>query len=236
MDNEDFLKIISDSFVEFLKTSARSNRKLKILHGAIANDIKNRLGSEYTIHSLGYGNGKEAKINGRYIDKIVDIVISKNENNLAGIGVKFVMNNYSQNSNNYFENMLGETANIRANKKKYFQIFIIPEKIPYYDNKGKIKKWEQITSHNVDKYIKLSNDNTDVFFHTPIKTLIFIIKLPILDTNTITNKKQYKKHYLNMDNIKLELSKNIPNNFGEVIILNDYEDFIKKLVFYIKSI
>jgi len=124
MNNGDFLKIISDSFVEFLKTSARSNRKLKILHGAIANDIKNRLGSEYTIHSLGYGNGKEAKINGRYIDKIVDIVISKNENNLAGIGIKFVMNNYSQNSNNYFENMLGETANIRANKKKYFQIFL----------------------------------------------------------------------------------------------------------------
>jgi hypothetical protein len=235
MNNEDFLQIVSYSFIEFLRTSARSNKKLKILHGAIANDIKNKLGDGYNVYSLGYGNGKEAIINGRYIDKRVDIVISKDRNILAGIGVKFVMNNYSQNSNNYFESMLGETANIRANKKKYFQIFIMPEKVPYYNNRGEITKWEQITIHNIDKYVKLSNDNADVFFHTPIKTLIFIIKLPNPD-NSITNKEQYKKYYLSIGDIKSELSTNISNNFGETVILNDYEDFIKKLVFYIKSI
>lgn len=236
MNNENFLKIISASFVEFLKTSARSNKKLKILHGAIAKDIKEGLGKSYVIHSLGFEKGKEIKINGRYMNKTVDIAVSKDKDDLAGIGVKFVMNNYSQNSNNYFENMLGETANIRANKKKYFQIFILPEELPYYDNKGKIKHWEKITNNNIDKYIKLSNDDEDVFFHTPIKTLILIVRLPSLDTNNINSKKKYKKHYLDIGNIKLELSKNIVNNFGERVVFNDYETFIKKIIFYLKSI
>lgn len=236
MENKEFLEIIGSSFIKFLETSARSNKKLKILHGAIATDIEERLGKDYAICSLGCGEGKEVKISGRYMDKTVDIAIYKGENDIAAIGVKFVMNNYSQNSNNYFENMLGETANIRANKKKYFQILILPEELPYYDNSGKITHWEKITNHNINKYIKLSNDDEDVFFHTPIKTLICIIKLPKLDTQIITNKTQYKKHYLDIRNIKLELSTNILNSFGDRVVFNDYEDFIKKVVFYLKSI
>lgn len=236
MNNKNFLKIVSDSFIKFLKTSPGSNKKLKILHGAIAKDIEKKLGKNYTIKSLGYGGGKEAKISGRYMDKTVDIAIYKNSNNLGAIGVKFVMNNYSQNSNNYFENMLGETANIRANQKKYFQIFILPEILPYYNNAGKITHWEKITNHNIDKYIKLSNDDEDVFFHTPIKTLILMVKLPNIKTSTITNKNKYKKYYLELGKIDLKLSKNISSIFGERVIFNDYENFIKKLVFYIKSI
>lgn len=236
MTNEDFLNVISKSFIEFLNTSARSNKKLKILHGAIAEDIEKKLGSNYTIYSLGCGNGKEVKINGRYMDKTVDIAIYKDKKDLGAIGVKFVMNNYSQNSNNYFENMLGETANIRANKKKYFQIIVLPEELPYYDKSGDITHWEKITNHNIDKYIKLSNDDEDLFFHTPIKTLILIIKLPNLNTQIITNRDKYKKYYLNLGSIKLELSKNIADSFGERIVFNDYESFMEKIIFYIKSI
>jgi len=236
MNNEIFLKVIGKSFLKFLETSARSNKKLEILHGAIAEDIKNRLGDEYTVSSLGLGEGKEAKMMGRYIDKVVDITISKNNQDLAGIAIKFVMNNYSQNSNNYFENMLGETANIRANNKKYFQIIILPEQMPYYNNEGSIKKWEKITDNNIDKYIKLSRDNEDVYFHTPVKTLIFIVKFPDLDINEIKTKTSYKNYYLNMDNVSLEVSNSISENFGDRIILNNYEDFIEKVVFSIRSI
>jgi len=236
MNNKDFLKIISSSFVKFLNTHSRSNAKLVILHGAIAKDIEEKLGGEYAILSLGLGNGKEAKINGRYMEKKVDITIFKNRIDLAGVGVKFVMNNYSQNSNNYFENMLGETANIRANKKKYFQILILPDEMPYYDNKGKIEKWEKITKHNIDKYLKLSRDDEDLFFHTPIKTLIFVVKFPNLNKKLITSKKEYKKYYLDMKNIEIKPSNNIKENFGERVIFNDYESFIKKIIFYLKSI
>ncbi|TSC95542.1 MAG: hypothetical protein Athens101410_496 [Parcubacteria group bacterium Athens1014_10] len=183
------------------------------------------------------GDGKEGKLDGRYMEKTVDILISKNGNDLAGIGVKFVMNNYSQNSNNYFENMLGETANIRTNNKDYFQILILPDEMPYYNNSGVITKWEKLTAHNIDKYIALSKDNTGIFFHTPVKTLLFIIKFPNCDHNAITTKTKYKRYYLNqIPDSPIQLSTNINSEFGNTIILNNYEMFIEKITHYIKSI
>ena len=89
MNNNQFLQIIKTSFIKFLRTHPRSNKKLIILHGAIADDIRNRLGKEYVVKSLGIGDSKEGKMDGRYIKKKVDILISKNENDIAGIGVKF---------------------------------------------------------------------------------------------------------------------------------------------------
>ena len=206
------------------------------MHGTIAKDIEDKLGDEYKIKSLGLG-GKEGKLDGRYMEKTVDILISKNGNDLVGIGVKFVMNNYSQNSNNYFENMLGETANIRTNNKDYFQILILPDEMPYYNNKGIIIKWEKLTAHNIDKYIALSKDNTGIFFHTPVKTLLFIIKFPNCDHDVITTKTKYKRYYLNqIPDSPIELSTNINSEFGNTIILNNYEMFIEKITHCIKSI
>ncbi len=237
MNNHQFLQIVKKSFVKFLETHSRSNKKLIILHSEIANDIKNRLGQKYEIKSLGVGVGKEGKMKGRYMEKTVDILISKNKNDIAGIGVKFVMNNYSQNSNNYFENMLGETANIRTNNKEYFQILILPEEMPYYNEKGKITKWEKITNHNIDKYTVLSKDNTGRYLHTPIKTLLFIVKLTKCDHDAITTKSEYKRHYLNkINNISVRISDSISGSFGNAIVLNNYEMFIEKVIHYLKSI
>ena len=42
---------------------------------------------------------------GRYYPKNVDITINYKGKAIAGYAVKFAMRNYSQNSNNYFENM-----------------------------------------------------------------------------------------------------------------------------------
>lgn len=237
MTNNQFLQTVKQSFLKFLKTHSRSNKKLIVLHSAIAKDIKDKLGDKYKIKSLGVGDGKEGKLNGRYMEKTVDILISKDGNDLAGIGVKFVMNNYSQNSNNYFENMLGETANIRTNNKDYFQILILPDEMPYYNNKGVITKWEKLAIHNIDKYIALSKDNTSNFFHTPVKTLLFIMKFPNCDHATITTKTKYKKYYLNqIPDSPIQTSTNINSVFGNTIILNDYEVFIEKITYYIKSI
>ena len=237
MNNNQFLQITKQSFLKFLKTHSRSNKKLIVLHGAIAKDIEDKLGDEYKIKSLGLEEGKEGKLDGRYMEKTVDILISKNGNDLAGIGVKFVMNNYSQNSNNYFENMLGETANIRTNNKDYFQILILSDEMPYYNNKGIITKWEKLTAHNIDKYIVLSKDNTGIFFHTPVKTLLFIIKFPNCDHDAITTKTKYKRYYLNqISDSPIQLSTNINSEFGNTIILNNYEIFIEKITHYIKSI
>ena len=235
MKNKQFLLAVKKSFLTFLRTHSRSNKKLIVLHSTIANDIKKRLGGKYEIKSLGVGDGKEGQLNGRYMDKNVDILISSKESDIAGIGVKFVMNNYSQNSNNYFENMLGETANIRTNHKEYFQVLILPEEMPYYDKDGRITKWEKVTGHNLDKYLILSKDNVERYLHTPIKTLLFVIKFPKCDRNKITTRAEYKKYYLD-GKISLRLSNNMLDSFGNAIVLNNYELFAQKVVHYLKSI
>ena len=200
MDNHEFLSVVGDSFKKFLETGSRSNEKLKILHGAIAKDLQKRLGNEYWVQSLGVGDGKEMKIDGRYIDKAVDITILKKDKPIAGIGVKFVMQNYSQNSNNYFENMLGETANIRCANIPYFQIFIIPDKLPYYKNDGTFQKWEEFSSHNSAKYLTLSKDDIQTSIHTPTKTLLFVIHLPEIEKD-VKDKKEYVTYYSNVDDM-----------------------------------
>ena len=43
------------------------------MHGAIAKDIKDKLSDSFKIKSLGLGDGKEGKLNGRYMEKTVDI-------------------------------------------------------------------------------------------------------------------------------------------------------------------
>ena len=126
MTDAQFLNVLKESFLTYLKTSARSNEKLKILHGAISRDLQTRLGAEYNIRSHGYNNGKEANIRGRYINKTVDITILRDNAPLAGIAVKFVMSNYSQNSNNYFENMLGEMAKYQNGRFSLFSDFCYP--------------------------------------------------------------------------------------------------------------
>ena len=232
MNNTDFLNCALASFKCYLNTNARSNEKLKILHGAIAQDLSNRLGDDFLVMSLGFGKGREGKIKGRYIDKNVDITILKQNEPIAGIGVKFVMGNYAQNSNNYFENMLGETANIRSNGIPYFQVFVIPENLPYYDKDGTIKKWETFTKHHIQKYKVLSRDNTDQYLHTPNKTLIYI--LDIEQKDDILDKKSYVEKYLYL--LRVKTSSTNFGEFGNNIILNDYETFIDKVVHFILSI
>ena len=235
MNNEEFLSLIGDSFKKYLYTGSRSNEKLKILHGGIAKDLQNRLGNDYQICSLGIGNGKEVKLNGRYTEKVVDITIKKAGKSVAGIGVKFIMQNYSQNSNNYFENMLGETANIRCANIPYFQIFIIPDILPYFEDGGTIKKWEKFSHHNSEKYMVLSKDDFESLRHTPVKTLLFVVHLPEIEVE-INKKVDYLNYYRKMDTICISKSNNDYGKFSNAVIYNDYEEFAKKLVYYMFSL
>ncbi|MDR0906418.1 MAG: SAM-dependent methyltransferase [Oscillospiraceae bacterium] len=236
MDNTRFLEVLKKSFLKYLNTSARSNEKLKILHGAIAENIASRLnadGGNYTIASLDYGEGKEGTIKGRYIDKKVDITISDNGKPVAGIAVKYVMSNYSQNSNNYFENMLGETANIRLNGNQYFQVFVIPDKVPYFNKARQITKWEEISTHNLQKYITLSNDSIEENMHTPNKTLFFIVNISGDEPPQYNTYDDYRAYYTK-NNFTMKLSeKTFP--FGDAVVYNDYDSFAEQVAAAIKA-
>lgn len=232
MTNKEFLVKVKDSFDKYLETGSRSNEKLKILHGAIAQDLKNRLGNNYQVHSLGYGDDREVNMSGRYMDKKVDIAVEKNGEILSAIALKFIMRNYSQNSNNYFENMLGETANIRCNGIPYFQIFIIPDKMPYYDENGNIKKWENFTDTNTRKYEILKKDNPECYFHTPNKMLIYVVQIPD-SSEQIVSKKDYIRAYseqklLNVKTTPMPYSA-LRTSQGSIIVFNDYETFADKI-------
>ena len=227
LTNQQFLTVISQSFGEFIESgTSRSTAKLKPLHGAIAEDLAQRLGKNYDVWSQGYGQDREAEIKGRYMEKKVDITIKHNNSSIAGIAVKFVMQNYSQNSNNYFENMLGETANIRCNRFPYFQIFIILDRLPYYDKKKNIKKWETFTDHNISKYVALAKDNIDMFYHTPNKTLIYVVHIP--DNDDLYTLDDYL-HFYREHPFNVEVSKHHYSLDGNAVIINDFEEFMDKV-------
>jgi len=234
LNNQEFLNVVKDAFLLYLAYGSRSNKKLISLHGSISKDLFTKLGNSYEISSLGFRNGKETKIQGRYLDKVVDITIKQDKKTVAGVAVKYVMSNYSQNSVNYFEGMLGETANIRSGGIAYFQILILPITIPYFDKNNNIKSWEKITEHNIKKYIILSNDNTSLYMHTPLKMLISLIDIPDHVNYEIKNKADYISHF-NRKDLEFKFSSS-SFNFGPNVILNDYESFINKVNYYIKSI
>ena len=232
LNNQEFLNVIRESFKTYLSIdTSRSTAKLKVLHGKIAKDIMELFGSEYTVLSQGVGNDSEGSIQGRYYPKNVDITVSKNGKPVAGYAIKFVMRNYSQNSNNYFENMLGETANIRANSVPYFQIFIIFEKVPYYKSGGAFQKYDILSEHNLEKYFALSKDDPSSFLHTPDKTLLIVLQLKEKSpSHKFIDSKDYAKYYNSVitDSDLLSYSKKIEDIFDDSVILNNYETFIKK--------
>lgn len=235
MNDRDFLDCLKDSFVKFLETHSRSNEKLKILHGAVAADLAERLGQDYTVQSLGFGNSKEGKISGRYFDKNVDIAVFRNNLRVAGIAVKFVMQNYVQNANNYFENMLGETANIRSCGIPYFQILIIPSRLPYYKASGEFSKWEHISANHLKKYRELSEDDCTTQANVPDKMLLYVVDLPIIDK--LENKNDYRDKYLKLKNsVNLHFTETSRNEtFGSGVIYNDYDTFMQKITDMIKE-
>ncbi len=235
LSNKQFLDVIRESFKVYLNVdTSRSTAKLKALHGKIAEDIQEIFGPQYTVLSQGIGNDSEGTIDGRYYPKNVDITVCKDGKPVAGYAIKFVMRNYSQNSNNYFENMLGETANIRAKSVPYFQVFIIFEKVPYYKTGGKFSKYDVISEHNLEKYHALSKDDPASFLHTPDKTLFVLLRLKEKEPSyRFINSEDYANYYKSVINDKdlLAYSTKIEDIFDDSVILNDYEKFIKKSYF-----
>ncbi len=241
--NEKFLRTIEVSLQKFLISDPRSNEKLKPLHGGIKSDLFNKIQQlnikNINLISLDNTNSSEDIIHGRYYDKTVDISIRKDNIIIGGVGVKFVMNNYKQNANNYFENMLGETANIRSAGIPYFQVLILFEKMPYFKKGGILSKWEEISLNtHLKKYIKLSHDNIERFYHTPILTLLSIVSLPqeITEDHTIIDKNTFNEKLLmliNSNKLKLNYSSKFSSDiFSDNVILNNYEVFLDRLVHY----
>lgn len=171
-----FLKAITEAFEAYNEFGARSNKKLIPIHSWISETVRNKLNADFEVSSL--GNGGEKKLDGKYYPKRLDITVTKGDKILAAISFKFVTSNYKQNSNNYFENLLGETANIRRANVGFAHMLVLRAHTPYFNkNKGNLRgeqtKTEVLNEHHLSKYIKLFLDQD--FPHKPEVLGIIVI-------------------------------------------------------------
>ncbi|TPE58060.1 hypothetical protein FJO69_00420 [[Mycoplasma] falconis] len=233
---KEFLEVVKDSFFAYLNSGARSNQKLKSLHSKIGEDILFKINQlsqnkedKYKIVSINENSSEEYLLHGRYIDKKIDIAILKNNNFIACISVKFFMSNIKQNKNNYFENMLGETANVRTQNYKYFQFILMPISVPYFDKNKNIKKWEHVNESDLGKYFIMSHDNEILFFHVPNKTFIGLLQFPEVQAN---NFEEYKQAFIQNQLFEIDFAKTLfKSEYGKQLIINDYEEFIQKVAY-----
>ncbi|NCT01020.1 MAG: hypothetical protein COS36_04755 [Candidatus Altarchaeum sp. CG03_land_8_20_14_0_80_32_618] len=217
-----FLKAINDAFGAYNTYGARSNKKLIPVHKWFANIIEANLGTGYSVMSLGKEEGKEYTIEGKYYPKTVDISVFKVENKkkkiISIISFKFVTSNYKQNANNYFENLLGETANIRRIGVGFAHFLVLRGHTPYYDKAagselGELKKIEILHEKDLLKYVKLFNDLD--FPHKPE-----VLGIAVIDFDDKGN-----AYFVNIN--KLELSEEIKNTLNTDLSL---ANFIKKFI------
>ena len=152
----EFEQCIEEGYKKYLSIHTRSPEKIVPIHGCIARMIADKLDSRYKIVSKGYEGNKEYRISGLYYNKDMDIVVLCDNKPVGAIGFKFITSNYSQNSNNIFELMVGETVNIKTVGVKVMQVIILKRKTPYYSSRHKrFIKMESISDNNLSKYMKL---------------------------------------------------------------------------------
>jgi hypothetical protein len=177
---EKLIKAISESFKRYKEFGARSTEKLKPLHLYIANVTQFIWGNDFQTHFMSEET-KEITVEGKYYPKDIDISVTQNDSPVFCLGIKFVTSNYKQNANNYFENMMGETANIQARKDlPYAQLIILRRETPYYKKEGELEKIEIIDEGDLQKYINLVFDLPQA--HRP-----FAIGIVLVDINEDTN-------------------------------------------------
>ena len=167
---EKFRKSIENGYKKYLSVHPRSSEKIIPMHKCISEIILEKLGKKngYEVKSMGIGDNKEYKYKGKYYHKDIDITIFYKDKPISGLGFKFITSNYKQNSNNYFENMLGETANLKRNDFLYGQVLIFKHKMPYYSSDKKtFIKIEYLNNKDLIKYLKLHNDSATGLYHKP---------------------------------------------------------------------
>ncbi len=249
---EKFRKSLEEGYKKYLSVHPRSNEKILPIHQCISEIIFEKLVREdtkFSIKSLGIDDNREYNFKGKYYSKDIDITVLYENKPISGIGFKFITSNYKQNSNNYFENMLGETANLRRADFLYGNILVFKHKMPYYSSDKKtFTKIEHINEKNILKYVKLHNDNIPLLYHKPdIIFLTFIetgdekefekiVKLYELKTPKKIDKSHFHKNQIDKVKIKFigydQLSK---KDFSQETLefirkVSNFESFINAFV------
>lgn len=157
------LSAVTESYERYKEAGPRSNKKLIPLHGWVCDEIERRLRDGYVIRSV--QSGGERNIDGKYYSKNVDVSVEFNGHVVGVVNVKFVMSNYRQNANNYFENQLGETANLRRSNIAYGHLNLFTYPIPYFKRNGELASEHNLNDADIKKYSLLADDHN--YPHSP---------------------------------------------------------------------
>ena len=196
---DDMNSILLKCLHNITKYGKRSNMRVLPLHHFIGETISSNM-------------TYEKKLNGVYTDKNVDFY---DEQTKTVYEIKFITGNYKQNANNYFENMLGATANLKLNGYRVVQIIVLPKYLPYYDKNGVLKKIEYITSSNIMKYKNIMNLGNET---KPDNMLFYFI-----DTG---NEKFLQE---NIDKLLIEKELDMSYNIKSISCLNEnIDDFLNE--------
>ena len=176
--NERFLKVAREVYRRNKaggKSGPRKSGRLQAFHGWVQDELRTRLGYGYEIQGLSDVPGsKEVVVDGLYYKKKVDISVSYMGHILGVVSCKFIQSNYGQNSNNYFEQQMGEISNLRSNDLVYGSIFCLPEPIPYKNRAGDITRVEHIRNDDIRRYYELERDHNHT--HTPNIQAVVVFK------------------------------------------------------------
>ena len=186
-----FYESVKKSYIAYLINGPRSTKKLKPLHGYMGNTIKEIISENYDVY---YINGKEVKTEGGYYPKAVDVAIVKKNTKVIikgrnyyipkidmAISIKFVTSNYRQNSNNYFENLLGECANLKSAGIKFAHFVVFRDRIPYFKSDKSLGHWEELENKDIKKYIRLHEDKESHLYAPDIIGLEIVKIHPIIE-------------------------------------------------------
>jgi len=223
LKEKEFIKALEASFKAYKDYGPRSTAKLKKIHKYFADLLLGIWGNDFEVFYLGDKSlgdkTKEKKVDGKYYPKSIDITIAKNGKAVFCLGIKFATSNYKQNANNYFESMMGETANIQAiGNLPYAHLVILRQPTPYYKKNSKVpSKLEIINDHDIRKYSELIFENPQA--HRPIAMAIPILEV---DDNTMkicfSDLKDFSKHNISILKGKLSLQ----NLYKEIVEYRNY--------------
>jgi hypothetical protein len=235
---EKLKKSLEVGYKNYLQIHTRSKEKIAPIHKTISEIILSKLNKEnFSIKSFGMEDNKEFKFSGKYYSKDIDITILYKNKPISGLGIKFITSNYKQNSNNYFENMLGETANLKRADFLYGQLIIFKHKMPYYSSDKKtFTKIEHINENDIKKYLKLYNDNIPLYHKPDITFITFIETGDEKEFEKIVNSnKKGNLIKINKKEFHKEQIKNVKVRFIETTQLSK-EDFSKETLDFLEKV
>ena len=223
-NEKDFIQAISASFKKYQEFGARSTQKLKPIHKFLADTLQTIFGEDYELHYLG-SDTKERTVEGKYYPKDIDMTITKDNKPVLCVGLKFVTSNYKQNANNYFEGMIGETANIQANQGlPYAHVIVLRHQTPYYKRDTSVGKIEIINEKDLSKYLKLAYETPQAHRPFVIGILLINIDEATADVTVVNPEDILSKEFAELFENKLS----IRNLFAEIENYKKYLTTVEK--------